>query len=298
MKSGDIQRESIENGTEKPHKKSALRMLRRHLTKVNPLPQNTSQHEIQPRSTNGHIGKSAPLPSTADAFRSKIINSNYNNVSDNSPSLIHRNYLANTNNTNTNKISHQIGLCCSVDDRAGTPIEKISVKYKSLPDIQLRNCSIKHLATTIDQPVLTNHNRSPVNRTNVETSKSHTRTPEPFISSDQLKIKVDTSHSTKHCQVSKNECQNSIAVSACRSRFRQQILTGNTETLNEINLPTDHRKLSCEDGVISNVQSSSGLGISVPVYEKMNAATSSSIVVASTDKTKKRSLKVNYQFFL
>lgn len=286
MKSGDIPKESAENGIDKPHKKSALRMLRRHLTKVNPLPQSTLQPAFAKISTNGYIGESIPLPSTTDAFRSKIINTNHHIVSDNSPSKIHRNYLVN-NNTNT-KISHQIGLCCSVDDRAGTPIEKISVKYKSLPDIQLRNSSIKPLVnTTIAQPISTDNDHTPADHTNDENSHC----PISASTLDISKHSSNSNHSSKHREVAENNWQNSIAVSACRSRFRQQILTGSAETSNDNNLQTDQRKESF-DGDVSNAQASIEHSRSVPVvHEKMNATHRPS--VTSTDKTKKRSVNLS-----
>lgn len=155
--------------------------------------------------------------------------------------ISHQNIPSKNNNINrvNNKIDLQIGLCCTIDNRARTP-EKLSVKYKSLPDIDLQNANeakLKHFEVNKETPELNLSQNQELSLNQYFSVKSNKSSLGKCKSSSNFIDPISDSSQIYHSQKSPiiNEpFQRSIAISACRSRFRANILA-NTDNSHKIN---------------------------------------------------------------
>lgn len=179
--------------------------------KVTPTPLNKIDNTLP---NNDNLNKDAYYkPST-------IVYSTISTLSQNSPP----NNNVNANNIGKNVIS-QFGLCCTSDNRSATPPEKkLTVRCKSLPHIDLKNISNEvvqeHLEITDMTPQSENHKYF---FKNYNSESTHHNLLDKCERTSNLKYPMSNSNQDRS-QIIRPPFHRSIAMAACRSRLRANML--------------------------------------------------------------------------
>lgn len=170
--------------------------------------------------------------------------------------------------TASNRLSHQFGLCCSIDERAVTPIP-VTVRYKSMPDIETKKISSQqprhHHQNGFSNATVLEAHEVIVHRPPKTPPSSEPASPQRPSSTTVQNSSHNSPATEPNHKIQFTEIHNSIAMSACRSRLREKILgnavhqqesqhssSPNVSTVNSISLepPPDPNRSLSYDGLV------------------------------------------------
>lgn len=232
--------DKIDTPVKSINKKPLIGLLTRRSTKIEPQNDTTTGSNITGRNNQSSIDQRKPLSSLKSNKSSQICDNILNEPSTSSKT----NPFTSTTQfqtRNLNKLSGQFSLCCRVEDNiSSSPINK-NVKFSKSVDYEKMKYRKQNLKLDLDKIDLISSNDD---YECYESSQKNQSSPINGCLSRPLEIagassslnnditdspKQTKSHFVKHQDTNTtkpvfNEYQPSIAITACRSRFRQKFL--------------------------------------------------------------------------